>query len=220
MRLAAVLVSITLLAAAGCGPKRDPLAPYDLIPVAGGAFRVAGTTRVLVDKPGVSLELESMDDAERAAWLRARLELEHDPLVRHGFAPRFVTFRMRVKATSELPVHIETQAARIWSDRGRLNDAPLDYTRAFELLRPDRGTAPEAAEIKTFMRGLYDGSIDLTEGETIEGLLVFPIPDPDSKEVMLELPFVQTGSETHRLQIPFVKRYKADEASAPAASRG
>ena len=194
-----IVLALALLGLAGCASGPPPWRPFHL--AAPGDLAV-----VRQSLPGVEIELEPLDAPARRAWLRDRLGVSEDPLARLPHGERLVTFRALFRATGELPVHVETGAIHLWPDRGDWPVAPLDYTRAWELLRPDRETGPARETVDRFMRGLLDGPVDLrVPGETREGLLVFPEPPREARALVLEIPFVQVGARTHRVRIPFRK---------------
>ena len=195
----------TLLAAWGCAAGPATKGPFRLVPLASDGRALSGGTPVRHVQPGLLVELRAIDSRQRGEWLQEHVPGAGDPLARLPGGDRFLTFVMRLGATSDLPVHIETQSLRLWPDKGRLSTAPLDYTRAFELLRPDRESGAEAAQVQAFMRGLLDGPIDVPPGGEREGLLIFPGPSPEATRLLFELPFVQVGSTTYRVRIPFDK---------------
>jgi len=205
-RLATTVLAVSLLGLAGCATGPPPWRPFHLAPPG---------DRVPVREvlPGVEIELEPLDAAARRAWLRDRLGISEDPLARLPHGERLVTFRALFRATGELPVHVETGAIHLWPDRGNWPVAPLDYTRAWEVLRPDRETGPARQTVDRFMRGLFDGPVDLrAPGEGREGLLVFPEPPREARVLVLEIPFVQVGARTHRVRVPFRKVFPAGKA--------
>ncbi|UCF69073.1 MAG: hypothetical protein JSV80_07255, partial [Acidobacteriota bacterium] len=142
----------------------------------------------------------------RAMWLREHHEIDDDPL---AAAPRgsLQAFRVRITANGRLSVHVQTQGVRLWPERGEQGVPPLDYTRAYELLRVGHQGGAQPADVDRLMRGVLDGAIQVPAGRAREGLLVFPEPPVESRAMQLELPFVQVGAETHRLRVPFAKLY-------------
>ncbi len=198
-RAAALLLALASLVFAGCASGPPPWRP----------FRLAAPRDVPVVRetlPGVEIELEPLDATARRAWLRDRLGIADDPLARLPHGERLLTVRALFRSTGEMPVHVETGAIHLWPDRGNWPVAPLDYTRAWELLRPDRETGPARETVDRFMRGLLDGPVDLrAAGESREGLLVFPEPPREARVLVLEIPFVQVGARTHRVRVPFRK---------------
>ncbi len=204
-RPVAVLLVLLPALLAGCATGPPPWRPFRL--ASPGDAKV--TRKVL---PGVEIELEPLDAAGRRAWLRDRLGTTEDPLARLPGGERLVTIRAAFRATGELPVHVETGAIHLWPDRGKWPVAPLDYTRAWDLLRPDRETGPARATVDAFMKGLLDGPVDLRgPGESREGLLVFPEPPREARTLVLEIPFLQVGARTHRVRVPFRKVFPAGE---------
>lgn len=146
--------------------------------------RVQGTSPVMMTQLGVSRER----DADNAS-------------------PSLIGFDVTIEATGKLPVHLQSQGIRLWLAPDEPGPAPLDYTRAYELLRPDAegGDDPQVAQ---FMKGLLDGSVDVAPGKTHQGLLVFPNPLPVSELLLMDISFIQVGSETHRVQLRFLKLYE------------
>ncbi len=207
----AAIVSAALLAGAGCATT-PPSGPFELWAVGPEGRPVAIAEPVTVVRPGVRIDLRPLSDAERAEWLRRYADLDADPLA--GLAgASLLTIRARFSATGELPVHVESQSLRLIPDGKGAGTAPLDYTRAFELLRPDQRELPDKEKIDRFMRGLLDGPVDVAPGRAREGLLVFPEPDPEARLLVLVLPFVQVGSETHRTSLPFRRVYLSEIAA-------
>ena len=202
-RLLMPIIAFALLG--GCAGHKPPAGPWVLAPLGAQGQPLDPDSVVRVDRPGLHIEVRALSDAERAAWIAQRFAGGRDPLAGQGGARKWLTLHLVVAATGELPVHLETQSLRLWPDKGRINTAPLDYTRAFELLRPDRQSGPAAAEIRQFMKGLLDGPIDLPPGSRRDGLLIFPEPSAEASRLLLELPFVQVGATTHRIRIPFDK---------------
>ena len=204
--LARPLTALALaLGLAACASGPPPWRPFRLA-APGGAASVRQAL------PGVEIELTPLDAAGRRTWLREHLGVTRDPLAAIPHGERLVTIAARFRSTGALPVHVETGAIRLVPDRGHWPVAPLDYTRAWEALRPDRETGPRREAVDRFMRGLLDGPVDLRRpGETREGLLVFPEPDRESRALALEIPFVQVGSTTHRVRVPFLKVFPAED---------
>ena len=198
-------ITTALLALTGCAAGSAIKGPFRLVPLASDGRTLAAGTSVRHVQPGLLVELRAIDSQQRGEWIREHVPGAGDPLAKLPGGDRFLTFVMRLGATGDLPVHLETQSLRLWPDKGRLSTAPLDYTRAFELLRPDRESGAAAAQVRAFMRGLLDGPIDVLPGKEREGLLIFPGPSPEATRLLFELPFVQVGSTTYRVRIPFDK---------------
>ncbi|MDQ7006465.1 MAG: hypothetical protein Q9Q40_04475 [Acidobacteriota bacterium] len=197
-----------------CAGSRPPAGPWVMAPLDAQGRPLAPSSVVRFDRPGLHVEVQALSASERAAWIRRRFPDTGDPLAGRRDRRRWLTLRLTIAATGDLPVHLETQSLRLWPDKGRVSTAPLDYTRAFEWLRPDRESGPAASEVRRFMQGLLDGPVDLAPGSRREGLLIFPEPSPEARRLLLELPFVQVGSTTHRIRIPFDKV----PVAAPAAA--
>lgn len=186
----------------GCASAPPRTGTYHLVLAdqAGKPLAVPGPLQA--GPPGVSVELEPLTAEGRAAWLASRAGVTPDPFA--AAAPReFLAVRVVLAATSGLPVHWESQGTRLWPKDGHPDVAPLDYTRAYEWLRPDRaGTG-----LDRVMKGLFDGPVQLAPGERREALLVFPAPALRRREVLLEIPFLQVGETTHRLRILLLAVY-------------
>lgn len=197
------------LAAFGCASTPEaPAPPFVLQPVDDAGTALPIETPLLVEHPGVKLTLQSLTARGRELWLRQNTGLDLDPLGQAPTGSRFLSVRVRIESTGDMPIHIESQAIRLWLSSGEASSPTLDYTRAYELLRPDiEGPGPAQDDIERFMRGLLDGAIDLLPGQTREGLLVFPEPEwPKQKNAgfVLEIPFLQVGSKSYRVKMPFV----------------
>ncbi|RMG48952.1 MAG: hypothetical protein D6718_00770 [Acidobacteria bacterium] len=181
--------------AAGCAAAPPP-GPYVWRPVG----TAAGT--VSVSRPGVDLEIEPLTAPERALWLRRTQGLDEDPLATRG--GRYLTLRVRLRATGDQPVHLETQSAMLWAE-GAPPAKPLDYTRAFELLEGPDAEPPDSDDVARLMRGLLDGPVEVAPGEVREGLLVFPEPRAAGETLVLEFPFLQVGPASHRVRVALGK---------------
>lgn len=197
-----IAAGIGLLAAPGCAstpPSAWVLEATDArgVPIPGGVQSWSA--------PGATIEIRSLDDAARTEFLTRRAGAPSDPFA--GSPRRFLAFHLSVAAGATLPVHIETQSIKLLANRGQVIESPLDYTRAYELLRPERGASPTDGAVETLMRGVFDGPIYLAPGRSIEGLLIFAEPDDMWDIVLLDLPFVQIGPETSRFQLFFQKKY-------------
>lgn len=197
---------LVLVALAGCASTPDEVpAPYLLAPLSGTGEMLPHETPVRVERPGILVELQSLSERERELWLRENTGLDQDPLQQLR-RRRFLTLRARFEATGDKPLHVEIQSIRLWQVDSDASSPTLDYPRAYDLLRPDLESSPDAAEVERFMRGLLDGALDLPPGGSKEGLLVFPeLPRSPGESVAftLEMPFLQAGSTTHRVRIPF-----------------
>ena len=202
--------AVLLLASCASAP---PGGPFELWPVGPGGNAIPLDEAIRWEKPGVQIVVEPLTTRQREAWLRRHAGTEGDPLDRPA-GPTLITFRMRLTATADKPVHLETQSVRLIPDEGGAGKAPFDYTRAFELLRPDQTEGPAREEIDLFMRGLLDGPVIVTPGTAREGLVVFPDPSPESRLVVLVVPFVQVGGETHEMKLAFEKIFTAERAAS------
>ena len=206
-RAAAVLLAAALLAAAGCASLQTPTGPWTLqatdpagTPLPGGvqSYRAEG----------VALDIRPLTDAERTAFLTTRAGAAGDAFA--GGVRKFLAFHVAVSAPGAVPVHVETQSIRLLPNGGSSMLPPLDYTRAFELLRPERGTLPTGGMVETLMRGVFDGPIDLAAGQSIEGLLIFVEPESWWDILFLDVPFIQAGADTGRSRFFFQKKYEGE----------
>jgi hypothetical protein len=159
---------------------------------------------------GIVLEIKPFTDAERTAFLTQRAGAAGDAFA--GGVKHFLTFHLTVAATGAVPAHVETQSIRLLPNGGSSMLPPLDYTRAFELLRPERGTLPSEGMVETLMRGVFDGPIDLAAGQSIEGLLIFVEPEGSWDILFLDVPFIQAGADTGRSRFYFQKKYEGEAA--------
>ncbi len=197
-----IALAVGLGAATGCAstaPQAWVLEATDArgVPIPGGVQSWSA--------PGARLEIRPLDDAARTAYLVQRAGAASDPFATSS--RRFLAFQLTVAAGATLPVHIETQSIKLLANRGQVVESPLDYTRAYELLRPERGGSPADGAVESLMRGIFDGPIDLPPGRSIEGLLMFAEPKEMWDIVLLDLPFVQVGPDTSRFQFMFQKKY-------------
>lgn len=191
---------------AGCSARPvEPAPPYMLQPVDGAGAPLEAETPVVVEHPGVRVVVQSLSMRGRELWLRQNTGLDLDPLSKAPEGSRFLTVRLRLDANGDQPVHVESGSIRLWHSGGQANSPALDYPRAYELLRPDIESAgPDAADVERFMRGLFDGAVDLPPGAAKEGILVYPEPPlPKEGGFVLEIPFLQVGSKTYRVKVPF-----------------
>jgi len=201
-----LLVLMTVLILSACRKRLDPEAPYVLIPIGSQGRLLPEHSPVRIVKEGITLEVTALTAPQRSAWLRRRLEIDQDPLVRRGLSDRFLTFRLVLRATGKLPVHIESQSIRLWPGLKEGGISPLDYTRVYELLRPDKESAANAKEVENFMRGIYDGPIYIDPGQGREGLLLIKKPSAYAEHFLLKLSFVQVGSKTLQVSFPFSRQ--------------
>jgi len=203
----AALAAAALLAAAGCASLKTPTGPWTLqatdpagTPLPGGVQSYGAE--------GVALEIKPVTDAERATFLTTRAGAGSDAFA--GGIKKFLAFHLAVAAPGAVPVHIETQSIRLLPNGGSAMLPPLDYTRAFELLRPERGTLPAEGMVETLMRGVFDGPIDLAAGHSVEGLLIFVEPEGSWEILFLDVPFIQSGANTGRSRFFFQKKYEGE----------
>ncbi|GEM_PF-3019601 len=195
---------------AGCASSPDLTRPYEIRPLTSDGAP-ASRKEIVIERTGVRIVLEALGDEERSRWLSEVAAIPTDPLLTRAGDKDFVTFRLRVEASGPDAVNLESQAIRIWSPDGKISGAPLDYTRAYEILRPDIESAPDAADLRKFMKGLIDGPVHVASGRFREGLLVFPEPPAEMIEMILELSFVHVGTSTHQIKIPLIKVFDAEE---------
>ncbi len=214
LRWPLVLLGVAL---ASCATRPPDTRPYLLVPVTAEGTPLAAGTAVRVEHPGVEIEVEALTPRAREIWLREEAGLDQDPLASLARTGRFLTIRLRLTATGDQPVHLESQSIRLWQTDRTVNTPALDYTRAYELLRSDiESSGPGAGELERFMRGLLDGSIDVPPGGRREGLLVFPRPPvPEDGMMMLEIPFLQAGSRTFQVRIPFTITFPGTGEAVP-----
>ncbi|RMF73141.1 MAG: hypothetical protein D6738_09600 [Acidobacteria bacterium] len=208
---------IALAAAlAACATRPPDMRPYLLLPVTADGVPLAADTPVRIEHPGVRLEIEALTPRGRELWLRERAGIEQDPLAARADGERFLTVRLSVEATADVPVHFESQSIRLWQTDRTISTAALDYTRAYELLRRDiEGPGPAAEQMRRFMRGLLDGAVDVPAGGRREGLLVFPrLPVPKDGMILLEIPFLQSGSRTYKVRVPFTVSFPGAASAA------
>jgi len=206
-RAAAVLLAAALLAAAGCASLQTPTGPWTLQATDPAGTPLPGGVQIYRAE-GIALEIKPLTDAERTAFLTQRAGAAGDAFT--GGVKRFVTFHLAVAAPGVVPAHVETQSIRLLPNGGSAMLPPLDYTRAFELLRPERGTLPAEGMVETLMRGVFDGPIDLAAGQSIEGLLIFVEPEGSWDILFLDVPFIQAGADTGRSRFYFQKKYEGD----------
>jgi hypothetical protein len=206
-RLAALLLPAALLAAAGCASLAPPTGPWTLQATDPAGTPLPGGVQTYRAE-GIALEIRSLTDAERTAFLTQRAGAAGDVFA--GGIKNFLTFRLTVAATGNVPAHVETQSIRLLPNGGSSMLPPLDYTRAFELLRPERGTLPSEGMVETLMRGVFDGPIDLAAGQSLEGLLIFVEPEGTWDILFLDVPFIQAGAETGRSRFYFQKKYEGE----------
>lgn len=203
----ALLLPVALLAAAGCATLEPPTGPWTLQATDPAGQPLAGGVQTY-RADGIVLEIRPLTDAERTAFLTQRAGAAGDAFA--GGVKSFLTFRMTVAATGNVPAHVETQSIRLLPNGGSSMLPPLDYTRAFELLRPERGTLPSEGMVETLMRGVFDGPIDLAAGQSIEGLLIFVEPEGGWDILFLDVPFIQAGADTGRSRFYFQKKYEGE----------
>lgn len=219
----AVATSLLALLLAGCATTPEPPpGPYVLQPLGPEGTRLPLATEMRISHEGVLAQIRSFSPRDRELWLRRKTGVDLDPLAAAPRGSRFVTLRLRLAATGSVPVHLETQTIRIRYDEDEPGIPPLDYTRVYELLRPDiESGGPDEAEVRRFMRGVLDGSVSVAPGEKVEGLLVFPEPPPpDEGVLLLEVPFLQAGSKTHPSRLRYTTLFlddlvRAMDGSAP-----
>ena len=203
----AILAAAALLGAAGCASLKTPTGPWTLQATdPAGTPLPGGVQSYRTD--GVVLELKALTAAERTAFLTTRAGAGSDAFA--GGIKNFLAFHLAVAAPGNLPVHVETQSIRLLPNGGSSMLPPLDYTRAFELLRPERGTLPTGGMVETLMRGVFDGPIDLAAGQSIEGLLIFVEPEGAWEILFLDVPFIQSGADTARSRFYFQKKYEGE----------
>jgi hypothetical protein len=223
--LLAALLAAGVLAGSGCASDpAPPPEPYRLNPVGTAGQALPPEEPLVVVREGVRLRVQSLGARDREVWLRRKVGTDEDPLAALEGGARFLTLRVGLEATGEEPVHLETQSIRLILSGQGAGVAALDAPRAYEILRPSiEGRAPERGELRRFMKGLLDGAVTVPAGSSREGLLVFPEPPATREEppaFVLELPFLQVGSTTHRLRLPFVPLFlhaPAEETASGAA---
>jgi hypothetical protein len=203
----AALAAAALLASAGCASLKTPTGPWALQATDPAGQALPGGAQVYRAE-GVLLQIKPLTEAERTTFLTTRAGAAGDPYA--GGARSFLTFHVAAAAPGAVPVHVETQSIRLIPNGGSSMLPPLDYTRAFELLRPDRGTLPSEGTVETLMRGVFDGPIDLAAGQSIEGLLIFVEPETSWDIVVLDVPFIQAGADTGRGRFYFRKVYESE----------
>jgi hypothetical protein len=211
-----VLLLLAWSLASACA-SAPPGGPFSLWAVASD-----GEARPIIDPlrweaDGFRIELQPLTTEQRGRWLAQHAQVDRDPLSGSDLAA-LVTFRVRISATGDLPVHIETQNLRLLAEGKGGGTAPIDFTRAYELLRPDQRDQSYRRSVEQFMRGLLDGSIDVQPGRAREGLLVFPDPSSEARLLVLHFPFVQVGAETHRNSVPFEKIFESELAAEAGKS--
>jgi hypothetical protein len=207
-----LLLGILAVAAAACasGPKLWP--PYDLVPAGPEA-----PPKAVIERDGLRVEVEPLASEARGAWLARRTGSTRDPLAKQGLGERLLTFRMRLDALGEGPVHFQPQNADLYRGAGKPPVMPLDYTRVFELLGARRGepTSAPSEEMRRFMRGLWDSAVTVPPGESMEGLLIFPAPREFEPPLVLRLMLVRESTQVERVRIPLVPELRSREDVPP-----
>jgi hypothetical protein len=197
------------LVIAGCASTAPPEGPYVLRPLGEGGEQLPPGEPRLVEVDGARVSVTPLTGEELERW-RGRVE----PAGSIRELPELIVLRLTVTATRDLPVHLETQSIVLHEQQGPAA-LPLDYTRAYELVRTDIETSPDPADVERLMEGALDGAVDVPPGATRSGLLVFPAQPRVAERgaFLLDLPFLQVGSTTHRLRIPFVAEPLAEETA-------
>ena len=201
------LLAAALWAVAGCASLETPSGPWTLQATDPAGHPLPGGAQTYRSE-GVLLQIKPLTEAERTAFLTTRAGAAGDAFA--GGVRKFLAFHVAVSAPGAVPVHVETQSIRLLPNGGSSMLPPLDYTRAFELLRPERGTLPTGGMVETLMRGVFDGPIDLAAGQSIEGLLIFVEPESWWDILFLDVPFIQAGADTGRSRFFFQKKYEAE----------
>jgi len=212
--LPGVLASGLLLAGCASGP---PPGPFELWPLGPDGEPRPAEAPISWQQQGVRLELQPIAAAERGAWLDENADYE-GTVVHFPAGSSLVGFSVTLAATGDLPVRLETRSLRLLADGKGGGTAPLDYTRAYELFRPDRQGPEAAMQLERFMKGIFDGAVDVPAGSTRRGMLVFPDPSAEADELVLVVPFLQVGAETHRTRLGFAKVYGSGESAAAGES--
>jgi hypothetical protein len=213
-----VLLFLAWSLAAACASTL-PEGPFRLWAVASDGEARPITDPLRWEADGFRIEVQPLTTEQRGRWLAQHAQVDRDPLSGSDLTA-LVTFRVRIKATGDLPVHIETQHLRLLAEGKGGGTAPIDYTRAYELLGPDQRDQAYRRSVEQFMRGLLDGSIDVPPGRVREGLLVFPDPSAEARLLVLHFPFVQVGAETHRNSVPFEKMFESELAAVAGEGSG
>lgn len=204
--------ALVLAALAGCASDPATWPPYDLEPAATETPGLA-----VIERGGLRVEVEPLGREARAEWLADRAGTGHDPLDERGLRDRLLTFRVRIDALGDGPLHFQPQNAALYRGQGKAPVMPLDYTRVFELLgsRSGEPTTASREQMRRFMRGLWDSAVTVPEGESMEGLLIFPAPRRFEPPLVLRLMLVRESTRVERLAVPMTPRVRGPGAAPP-----
>ena len=207
-----LLLAVAATASAACASGPTIWPPYDLVPAGPQAAATA-----VIERDGLRVEVEPLATQARGEWLARRAGAAGDPLSKKGLGERLLTFRMRVDARGEGPVHFQPQNADLYRGAGKPPVMPLDYTRVFELLGARRGepTSAPSEEMQRFMRGLWDSAATIPAGQSMEGLLIFPAPREFEPPLVLRLMLVRESTQVERMRIPLVPELRSPEDVPP-----
>ncbi len=180
--------------------------PYDKKAKPGSGARV---TRFSLK--GLTVEVEFLEPAERAAFIRGIDPGAADPFaVAPGRPELFHAFRMEFDNRSSLPVTFQAGNVLLVTDRNEQQFA-VDLTDLYRRAVNTEAINPEAPNPETAIeeaaRYIFDSSTTIPAGTKVSRLLVFgPLPEA-WKEFRLHVSFLQLGAQTHTLSFAFHRQF-------------
>ena len=179
----------------------DP-ADYAFVPdpEAEGASPLSGATWTAVG-PGFTLHLQRIDEAQRQAFIEKVTSVASDPFAApRGARPRFLTFVLELENSGSGPLEFRAQQCWLVTNRRQyLNPLTLETLRAdFSLVGGELAPVYE----RTGAAFIPPERL-LAPGERLVGLLVYNMPEPETRRYKVEIQVTAPTGDVGLLSAPY-----------------
>lgn len=206
--LVLALLLLGRVALSVAGQRAEPVyLPFVPDPSADNAATLAGSTWVEVG-PGLTLRLQLIDEAARLAYIEKVTGLAIDPFAAPGDkAPRFESFLMQIENVGAGIVVFRAQQCLL-----KGGSAEILTPFALETMRATYGMLGQQMQPAYQRAGqaMLPTSRELTAGETLAGLLVYPKVNAKTKRFRLEIQVTTSAGDVVTMNAPY-RRLKKKE---------
>lgn len=181
--------------------------PFVPDPDAEDAATLSGSTWVELG-PGFTLRVQQIDGAERLAYIENVTGLSIDPFASPvDQAPRFESFLMQIENVGAGILVFRSQQCLL---KGRTTEILIPFS--METMRATYGMVGQKMQPAYQRAGaaMLPTSRDLTVGEAIAGLLVYPKVNPKTKRFHLEIQITTSAGDVVTVNAPY-RRLKKKE---------
>ena len=182
-------------------------APYRILagPFLKKARQDAGVTTSSFNLKGVTISVEFLEPAARAAFVRTIAPAAQDPFaVPPGRPENYHAVRVGFDNGSAADVVFQAGNVVVYTD-GKTQEFGIDLTDLYRVAAEAGADDPQAM-INRVAPLLYDSSTTIPKGRKMERLLLFGPLQGKWREIQMIFSFLQIGAETHTVSFTFHKQ--------------